>query len=196
MFSGIVRATGRVVAVGDGGRDRRLHVEPDAGLVAARAGASIAVNGVCLTVAARNGRGFASDVSSETLSCTTLGGLEIGDAVNLEPALQASARLDGHFVSGHVDGVGEITSVVADGGSRRVAIRFPPALARYLARKGAVCVDGVSLTINDVGSSSFWTNLIPYTLEATTLRDRVAGDRVNIEVDVLARYLERLLETR
>lgn len=196
MFSGIVCATGRVVAVGDGGCDRRLHVEPGVGVEAAVTGASIAVNGVCLTVAARNSRGFASDVSSETLSCTTLGDLEVGDAVNLEPALQASARLDGHFVSGHVDGVGEIASVAAAGGSRRVEIRFPPALARYLARKGAVCVDGVSLTINDVGSSSFSANLIPYTLEATTLRDRAAGDRVNIEVDMLARYLERLLETR
>ena len=195
MFSGIVRATGRVAAVKEQRRGRRLRIEPQDALEAA-VGASIAINGVCLTVADCNGRDFFSDVSAETLSCTTLGGLAIGDAVNLEPALSASATLDGHFVSGHVDGVGEIESVAADGASRRVAIRFPPALARYLARKGSVCVDGISLTINDVGASRFSVNLIPHTLAATTLRDCAAGRHVNIEVDLLARYLERLLEAR
>ena len=195
MFSGIVHVTGRVAAVEDQERGRRLHIEPGAGL-SAGAGASIAVNGVCLTVAACNGRDFVADVSSETLSCTTLGGLTVGRAVNLEPALAAAARLDGHFVSGHVDAVGDVVSVADDGASRRIDIRFPAALARYLARKGSVCVDGVSLTINAVGADGFSANLIPYTLAVTTLRDRAAGDRVNIEVDVLARYLERLLEAR
>ena len=199
MFSGIVHATGRVAAVMAEERGRRLRIEPRDGLAqgdAVSVAASVAVNGVCLTVAECDGRVFAADVSPETLSCTTLGELEVGCAVNLEPALAVSARLDGHFVSGHVDGVGEIASIVADGASRRLEVRFPASLARYLARKGSVCVDGVGLTINDVGASSFSTTLIPYTLAATTLRERVAGDRVNIEVDLLARYLERLLEAR
>ena len=195
MFSGIVQAIGIVATVEDQGRGRRLLIEPGDGLEAG-VGASIAVDGVCLTVAARNGLDFLADVSAETLSCTTLGGLAIGDAVNLEPALSASARLDGHFVSGHVDGVGEVAAVAADGASRRIEVRFPAVLARYLAHKGSVCVDGVSLTINDVGASGFSANLIPHTLVATTLRDRAVGDRVNIEVDLLARYLERLLEAR
>ena len=197
MFSGIVRTTGRVAEVADLPRGRRLRFETGPRFAKnVSAGASWSVSGVCLTVAECNGAAFAADVSAETLSCTTLGGLEVGDAVNLEPALAASGRFDGHFVSGHVDGVGEITACDEDGESRRLDIRFPEALARYLARKGSVCVDGVSLTVNEVGASCFSVNVIPYTLAATTFSNRRIGDAVNIEVDLLARYLERLMESR
>ncbi|MDD9807737.1 MAG: riboflavin synthase [Gammaproteobacteria bacterium] len=197
MFSGIVRTTGRVAAASDSPRGRRLRFEAGESLAKdISPGASLCVSGVCLTAAECNGAAFTADVSAETLSCTTLGGLRVGDAVNLEPALAASARLDGHFVSGHVDGVGEITACDDDGESRRLAICFPETLARYLARKGAVCVDGVSLTVNEVGASDFSVNVIPFTLAQTTLSSRRAGDAVNIEVDLLARYLERLMEAR
>lgn len=185
MFTGIVQAVGRIVRTGP-------H-EIDTGsldLGGVSVGDSISVQGVCLTVTALAARGFQADVSAETLAVTT--GLDRQGPVNLEKALRAGDALGGHLVSGHVDGVGEL---VRQEGSV-YAFRAPEALSRYLARKGSVCVDGVSLTVNRVAGSEFEVNLIPHTLEVTTLGRLVPGGKVNLEVDLVARYLERLLEAR
>ncbi len=185
MFTGIVQAVGRIVGAGPheietGGLD----------LAGVSVGDSISVQGVCLTVTALTGRGFRADVSAETLSVTT--GLDRPGPVNLEKALRAGDALGGHLVSGHVDGVGEL---VRREGSV-FAFRAPAELARYLARKGSICVDGVSLTVNRVKGPEFEVNLIPHTLEVTTLGRLQPGGRVNLEVDQVARYLERLLAAR
>ena len=153
-------------------------------------GDSIAVNGVCLTVTGLDSAAFEADVSAATMACTT--GFAEGGRVNLEKALRLSDRLGGHVVTGHVDGVGRVSRFEAAGDSRLLAVEGPPGLARYFARKGSVAVNGVSLTINDVNGAEFAVNLIPYTLSATNLGDLRAGDRVNLEVDMLARYAERL----
>ncbi|HEX7129783.1 MAG TPA: riboflavin synthase, partial [Rhodanobacteraceae bacterium] len=145
---------------------------------------------------ARDGDALAFDVSKETLSLTTLGALREGDAVNLEKALRLQDRLGGHLVSGHVDGVGRIASIEPDARSQRWRIEAPAELARYIAAKGSICMDGVSLTVNAVEGSRFEVNLIPHTIEVTTFANRKAGDRVNLEVDMMARYLERLLQER
>jgi len=155
-----------------------------------RIGDSIAVNGVCLTAIELFERGFGVDVSRETLDCTT--GFQVGAAVNLELALRAGDRLGGHFVTGHVDGIGEATAVAADGECLRVSFRVPRELARFIARKGSVAVDGVSLTVNDVERDVFGVNLIPHTMAATNLAGIAPGRKVNIEIDLLARYLDRL----
>jgi riboflavin synthase len=157
-------------------------------------GDSIAVSGACLTVVALEGRRFAADVSVETLTLTTLGALRVDDAVNLEPALRAGDALGGHLVSGHVDGVGDVRAIAPDGRSWRMRFAVPSALARYFARKGSVTVDGVSLTVNDVEGEEFGVNLVPHTLEVTTLGRFVPGRAVNIEVDPIARYVERLMQ--
>jgi riboflavin synthase len=157
-------------------------------------GDSIAVNGVCLTVVELPGDGFWADVSGETLAHTTLGGLATGDAVNLERALTPTTRLGGHLVSGHVDGVGEVVRRADDGRSVRFVLRAPPDLARYIARKGSICVDGISLTVNGVDGNEFDLNIVPHTLAETTMNGFQAGRRVNLEVDIIARYLERLLQ--
>jgi riboflavin synthase len=186
---------GAVAQVEERGGGRRLSIEFAAG-GRLRIGDSIAVNGACLTLVDQAAGSVAFDVSAETLSCTTLGALGNGDRVNLEQALRADARLNGHFVSGHVDGVGVIAARAADGESQRFVIEAPAELARYLGRKGSVCVDGVSLTINTVDGGRFGVNLIPHTLACTTFGTAAPGTRVNIEVDLLARYLERLLAER
>ena len=197
MFTGIIQSVGTLARSEERGEDRRLHVEtPGLDLSSVRLGDSIAVSGVCLTAVALPGGGFAADVSNETLACTTLGGLAPGDAVNLEPALTPATPLGGHLVSGHVDGVGEVLTRDDDARSVRMTFRVPDALARYLARKGSVCVDGVSLTVNEVDGASFGVNLVPHTLEQTTLSGFAPGRAVNIEVDLVARYLERLLAAR
>jgi riboflavin synthase len=147
---------------------------------------------VCLTVVELDDLSFAADVSVETLSCTTLGMLKSGECVNLEKSLRLADRLGGHLVSGHVDGVGRVISVEPDARSQRWRFEVPAALSRYIAAKGSVCIDGVSLTVNDVAGDSFGVNLIPHTIEATTFRSKQAGDAVNIEVDIVARYVERL----
>jgi riboflavin synthase len=193
MFTGIVAAVGRIDAVRDAGGD--VEIEIDCGVLGlddVRVGDSIAVNGCCLTVARLAARAFAADVSNETLSVTTLGSLAPGAAVNLEKALRAGDPLGGHYVTGHVDGIGRITERRDDARSVRIGIEVGPALGRYLARKGSVCVDGVSLTINAVAAHSFEVNLVPHTLAVTTLGGWAANTRVNVEVDILARYLERL----
>ena len=196
MFTGIIQSTGRVARAERRGGDLRLVVEAsgfDSPGVAL--GDSIAVSGCCLTVVARDNDALAFDVSNESLSLTTLGGLRSGDAVNLEKALRLSDRLGGHLVSGHVDGVGSIVSIEPDARSQRWVIAAPPGLMRYVAAKGSVCVDGVSLTVNAVDGDEFEVNLVPHTVEHTTFGDRRVGDRVNLEIDMLARYVERLSQT-
>jgi len=158
-------------------------------------GDSICVQGCCLTVTDIVGRAFAADVSRETLSLTTLGDLDVGSPVNLEPSLKAGDALGGHLVSGHVDGVADVVEMTGDARSVRIKIGVPPQLARYVARKGSVAVDGVSLTVNDVEGSTFGVNIIPHTQAVTTLGMLVPGKRVNLEIDQVARYVERLLST-
>jgi riboflavin synthase len=192
MFSGIIAAVGKIgrVEAAKGG----LRVAIEAGKLGLRdvsVGDSVAVNGACLTVVKRGRRSFSVDVSRETLRCTT--GLDRPGEVNLEKALRLSDKLDGHLVLGHVDGVGKVTKVERLGANRLLRVRSPAALARYIARKGSIAVHGVSLTVNAVRGAEFEVNLIPHTLAVTTLGDVRVGDRVNLEVDPLARYAERLL---
>lgn len=193
MFTGIVQSTGRIVRVEPRGGDARLVLAAaDIGPADAAPGDSISVSGCCLTVIARDGDTLAFDVSNETLSLSTLGGLRRDDRVNLEMALRLSDRLGGHLVSGHVDGIGTVVAVEPDARSQRWTIEVPSALSRYIAAKGSVCIDGVSLTVNETSGDRFGVNLIPHTVEHTTFGDRRVGDRVNLEVDMLARYIERL----
>ena len=192
MFSGIIAAVGRINRLTPREVGYRLHV--DAGglwLDDVALGDSIAHNGVCLTVVGIEGNEFMVDVSPETLSCTV--GLEAPGPVNLEKALRLADRLGGHLVSGHVDGVGEVTRFDPIGDNRLLEIRAPQELARYIARKGSITVNGTSLTTNDVDGQCFTINLIPHTLENTTLQHLQPGSRVNLEVDLIARYCERLL---
>jgi riboflavin synthase len=194
VFTGIVLDVGHVLTRETRGGDLRLVIEcTRLGLAGLRVGDSICVQGCCLTATQVQGRTFAADASRETLALTTLGELAVGDPVNLEPALRAGDALGGHLVSGHVDGVAQVSAVSGDARSVRLGIDVPPALARYLAPKGSVAVDGVSLTINSVESTSFGVNIIPHTQEVTTLGRLTVGARVNLEVDQLARYLARLL---
>lgn len=194
MFTGLIEALGRIARVDSNGRDRRLRIEPGAELMHdLQPGDSIAVSGACLTAVDPDATGFHADVSAETLAHTSLGGRGAGDRVNLERAVLPTTRLGGHLVSGHVDGVAEIIGREADGQSWRFRIRVPEGLARYVAPKGSICVDGISLTVNEVDGAVFGVNIVPHTMSMTTLADTAQGDAVNIEVDVIARYLERLL---
>jgi riboflavin synthase len=194
MFTGIVQDVGRIVALERRGGDARLTVGVDRlDLSRTAIGDSIAVAGVCLTAVSVEARAFSADVSQETLTITTIGAWRVGRRVNLEPALRAGDALGGHLVSGHVDGVAELRARLEQGRSQRFRIQVPALLARYVARKGSVALDGVSLTVNDVGQQEFEVNLIPHTLEVTTLGELAVGDGVNIEVDLMARYAERLL---
>ncbi|HRF88611.1 MAG TPA: riboflavin synthase [Pseudomonadales bacterium] len=194
MFTGIVQAVGKLVASENRHGDKRLRIQTaDLDLSDVILGDSIATNGVCLTVVALPGDGFWADVSVETLDYTTLGALKNGSAVNLEKALRASDRLGGHIVSGHVDGVGEIINIHSDARSIRYRLRAPAELARYIAHKGSVCVDGVSLTVNKVEGAEFELNIVPHTQQKTVFSEYKTGSKVNLEVDVIARYLERLL---
>ena len=196
MFTGIVQAVGKLKSRAERGGDVRLEFEagrlpPDI----IRVGDSIAVNGCCLTVIEKQAQGFAADASRETLALTTLGALVVGSAVNLEASLTLAMPLGGHLVLGHVDGVGTVTNRRDDARSVRFEIEAPAELGHYIARKGSVCVDGVSLTANGVNAKGFDVNIIPHTLEHTILKDWRPGARVNLEVDLLARYLERLLRS-
>ena len=194
MFTGIVQDIGRVAHLESRGGDVRLVIACDRlDLARAHIGDSICVQGCCLTATELSGNSFAADVSRETLNLTTLGDLAPGTEVNLEPALRAGDALGGHLVSGHVDGVAEVLSLSGDARSTRVVIGVPPALARYIAPKGSVAVDGVSLTINEVEANSFGVNLIPHTQAVTTLGRLAVGSRVNLEIDQVARYVARLL---
>ena len=194
MFTGIVKAVGSVRSIEKRGGDVRLVIgSPDLEWSSFEPGESISVNGVCLTAVELDDSGFATDVSTETLDVTSLGNLEPGSPVNLEPALAVGERLGGHLVSGHVDCIGKVTSMASDARSIRLAIEIPAEYRRYVAKKGSVCVDGVSLTINEVSGETFELNIIPHTAEVTTIGDYAVGTTVNVEVDLLARYLERLL---
>lgn len=194
MFTGIVEALGKVARLEHSGGDVRLTIETGGlDISDVQLGDSIAVNGVCLTVVALPGNGFVADVSQETLDFTTAGHWQAGSPVNLERALMAQSRLGGHIVSGHVDGVGEVVSRHADARSERFRLRAPAALARYIAHKGSITVDGVSLTVNKVEGAEFELNIIPHTQAVTVIGGYQPGTRVNLEVDVIARYLERLL---
>lgn len=193
MFTGIVQAIGTIARVERRGGDTRLVVDTgglDTSDVAI--GDSICVSGVCLTAVTVDGGQFAADVSVETLSCTTLGMFKSGDCVNLEKSLRLADRLGGHLVSGHVDGVGRVVVAEPDARSQRWTFEAPAELSRYIAAKGSVCIDGVSLTVNDIAANRFGVNLIPHTIGATTFQYKRVGDAVNIEVDLIARYVERL----
>lgn len=191
MFTGIVAAVGTIAAARPAAGGMRLRIEAGGlDLKDVAIGDSIAVSGVCLTVVARTARSFECDVSPETLACTA--GLARGARVNLELALRLADRLGGHLVSGHVDGVGTVARIERAGANRVVAIRAPARLARYIARKGSVAVNGVSLTVNDANGAGFAVNLIPHTLAATNLGALRVRGKVNLEVDLLARYIERL----
>jgi riboflavin synthase len=194
VFTGIVRDVGRLETREARGGDLRLVIACTAGsLAGVRVGDSLCVQGCCLTATEVRTGSFAADVSRETLALTTLGELAAGDAVNLEPALRAGDALGGHLVSGHIDGVAVVSAVSGDARSRRLTISVPEGLARYLAPKGSVAVDGVSLTINSVENATFGVNIIPHTQAVTTLGRLTVGARVNLEVDQVARYLARLL---
>jgi riboflavin synthase len=194
MFTGIIKAKGSISAMHQQGGDVRLSVKSN-GLPWGdyEIGESIAVNGVCLTAVALSDDGFDTDVSVETLDVTALGELRAGSEVNLEPAISLGERLGGHLVSGHVDCVGTVTARAADARSIRLTIEIPNEYAHYVAKKGSVCVDGVSLTINEVSGNAFELNIIPHTAEVTIIDGYAVGSTVNVEVDLLARYLERLL---
>ncbi len=195
MFTGIVTDVGRIRSVRETNRDRRYEVETAYDLSGVDLGASISHSGCCLTVVEKGEGWFAVEVSGETLSKTTLGDLGEGDPVNLERAARLGDEMGGHIVSGHVDGVGEVLSVEAEGGSHRIAIRAPKPLHRLIAPKGSITVEGVSLTVNEVEDDVFGVNIIPHTWDATTLGRLAPGARVNLEIDMLARYLARWQET-
>lgn len=194
MFTGIIQATGNIAQKEALGHDMRLHIQTHTlELNTVQIGDSIAVNGVCLTVVVLLQDRFGADVSNETLSRTTLGALHAGSSVNLEKALTPQTPLGGHIVSGHVDGIGEITQIYPDGRSKRLHVRAPDELAKYIASKGSISVDGISLTVNTVQGAEFTLNIVPHTLTKTTLDQVKVGQQVNLEVDIIARYLERLL---
>lgn len=193
MFTGIVSDVGAVRALERSG-DLRLTIATRYDPSSIALGASIACSGVCLTVIAKAADTFSVSASAETLACTTIGDWQVGRGVNLERALRVGDELGGHFVFGHVDAVATIRSIIPEGLSRRFVFEAPAGLARYLAPKGSIAVDGVSLTVNEVDGASFGVNLIPHTQSATTFGQARPGDRVNLEIDMLARYVARLLE--
>lgn len=194
MFTGIIQAVGSVQSREMRGGDARLTINTGhLDMSQVSLGDSIAVNGVCLTAIEFTDSSFTADVSSESLSRTTLGGLKEGFGVNLEMALTPTTHLGGHLVSGHVDGVGEVVKRWSDARSERFLIKAPENLAKYIAEKGSICVDGISLTVNGVEGNEFDLNIVPHTLKMTTMGDYKSGQRVNLEVDIIARYLERLL---
>jgi riboflavin synthase len=195
MFTGIITDIGRVRSVRDTNRDRRFEVETRYDLTSIDIGASIAHAGCCLTVVEKGEHWFAVEVSGESLATTTLDQWREGQRINLERPARVGDELGGHIVSGHVDGVGDVVSVFEEGGSHRVRVRAPRPLHRFIAPKGSITVEGVSLTVNEVDDDVFGVNLIPHTWEVTTLGDLNAGARVNLEIDMLARYLARWRET-
>ena len=195
MFTGIIQAVGRIAQIEAGKEDIRLRIETGKlPLSEVKLGDSIATSGVCLTVTELPGDGFWADVSPETLSLTSLGSKNVGDSVNLETSLTLQTALGGHLVSGHVDGVGQVERIVEDARFWRVTIAAPENLARYIAMKGSICVDGTSLTVNQVEGANFELTIIPQTWEETVFSEYQIGSPVNLEVDVIARYLERLMQ--
>jgi riboflavin synthase len=199
MFTGIIEALGRIKKIEPVGGDMRLHVDVSSNkansldMSDVQLGDSIAVNGVCLTTIAFDDSYFAADVSNETISLTSLKNLAVGSEVNLEKALLPTTRLGGHLVSGHVDGLGEVLSVKEESRSVRLIIKAPEELKHYIAMKGSICVDGVSLTVNRIKNTDFELNIVPHTQHQTIIKNYKPGTKVNLEVDLIARYLERLL---
>ena len=194
MFTGIIEAIGTLSRIETQGGDGRFTIDTGKlSMAGVGLGDSIAVNGVCLTAIELGDHHFVADVSTETLSRTTLGEAKPGTHVNLELALLPTTRLGGHLVSGHVDGVGVIVEKQGDARSWRFTLDAPSAIAKYIAEKGSICINGISLTVNEVKGTRFGVNIVPHTLKETTLGETAVGDRVNLEVDLLARYLERLL---
>ncbi len=194
MFTGIIQALGSIHALDCRDGDARLIIRANSFSTDQMSlGDSISVNGVCLTVTDFDDNQFCADVSRETLSRTTLTNLIVGSVVNLEKALMPLSRMGGHFVSGHIDGVGHLISKTRDGRSQCLQFEAPDSLPRYIAEKGSICIDGISLTVNKVDCARFEVNIVPHTLEATTLGGITTGQRVNLEVDLIARYLERLM---
>jgi riboflavin synthase len=195
MFTGIILAIGKIAAVDRRAGDCRLKIDTaNLSLNDVLPGDSIAVNGVCLTAVELGEHFFYADVSNETLSRTILNTSTVGTSVNLELALTPSTRMGGHIVSGHVDGIGFVTEKKADGRSFRFTLKAPDNLAKYIAEKGSICINGISLTINEVKGASFSVNIVPYTMKDTTLGEAIVGTQVNLEVDLLARYMERLMQ--
>ena len=193
MFTGIIEAIGTVKQLQETASDWRLEIDSgNLSLDDVQLGDSIAVSGCCLTVVQLSDSGFSADVSSETLRCTSLGELRSGEAVNLEKAMLATDRFGGHIVSGHVDGVGALLSIRPEGGSLVLEFEAPVELAKYIAGKGSICIDGTSLTVNEVSENRFTINVIPHTQDETIIGNYKVGQKVNLEVDVVARYLERL----
>jgi riboflavin synthase len=196
MFTGIIEGVGKLAAIDTRGGDARLSIEVGSlSFDKVRLGESISVNGVCLTVVAFNAKYFEADASNETLSLTTLGSLKPGAAMNLERAMRPTDRLGGHLVSGHVDGIGKVVSIHEDARAQRWRFSAPPPLLRYIAKKGSICVDGVSLTVNEADDTGFEVALIPHTVANTAFAQTAVGDAVNLEIDLVARYVERLLGT-
>lgn len=197
MFTGLIQSVGRIAALEARGGDLRLTIDcGELDLSAVTEGDSIAVSGVCLTALELHPRSFAADVSNETLAKTTLGALRVGDAVNLERSLTLATPLGGHFVSGHVDGIGRVRGISADARSQRWVFEVPEELRRYIASKGSIAINGVSLTVNELYPDGFGVNLIPHTLAHTTFGSLVEGAPVNLEVDLIARYVERLMASK
>ena len=193
MFTGIIQAIGNIEHIETMGDDSRYTFKSGKlDLSDINTGDSIAVNGACLTIIEKNENTFVADLSRETLNLTTFSGLNIGSKINLEKAMQLSDRINGHMVSGHIDGIGSIKNKTDEGRSFRYDIQVPETLTRFIARKGSIAIDGVSLTVNDVNEDIFSVNIIPHTLEETIFSEYQAGTRVNIEVDLIARYLEQL----
>ncbi len=196
MFTGIIRELGRVVSAEGGAGGLALVIEAPATAVQLRMGDSISINGVCLTAESVDEARVTMHAVPETLARSTLGRLAEGDAVNVEPALRAGEPLGGHYVQGHVDAVGRLQSVEAEGDGLRVFVEAPPEVLRYCVEKGSVTIDGVSLTVTELGPQEFGVAVVPHTLDATTLSELTPGQHVNLEADVLAKYVERLLEPR
>ena len=194
MFTGIIEAVGRIKKLEPVGGDMRLHVEVGTlDMDDVQLGDSIAVNGVCLTAIEFDKKHFAADVSNETIALTSLKGLAIGSEVNLEKALLPTTRLGGHLVSGHVDGLGQVLSIKEESRSIQLIIRAPDELKHYIAMKGSICIDGTSLTVNKITDTDFEINIVPHTQQQTIIKNYKSGTKVNLEVDLIARYLERLL---
>jgi len=193
MFTGIIEEVGHIVAIEDSGEFRTLRVEAGAILDGIKAGASISVNGVCLTVRTCNAGSFTADLSRETLERTSLNSLHAGTVVNLERPMRADGRFGGHIVQGHVDGVGKIRSFDRDGDNWNLRVEFPESAARYIVHKGSIAIDGISLTVASLKTPVLEVAIIPHTFENTNLRHAQAGDTVNLEFDVIAKYVERMM---
>jgi len=196
MFTGIIQSVGTIASISPQGGDARLSINVgDLDLTQSALGDSIAVNGVCLTAIELGKKQFSADVSNETLSLTSLKNISVGSDVNLEKALTLNTALGGHIVSGHVDGQAELMIMQTDGRSMRYEFEAPIELAKYIAEKGSITIDGASLTVNKIEKARFGINIVPHTLENTIFKHYVTGTKVNIEVDIIARYLERLLKS-